>query len=439
MNGRLPGPNSGRAIVNRRRAKLPPLSCSPHMGSAGRLTLTREDAVARDDADPLASFRERFVVADPSLVYLDGNSLGRLPRATVDRLRRVVADEWGKRLIRAWDDDWLELPGRAGNLVGGLLGAAAGHVVVADSTTVCLFKLAAAALDRDPGRTEIVVARDEFPTDRYVLEGLAAARGLELHWLDGDPVEGPSPDRVAALLGPRTALVVLSHVNYRSAAVTPLEEITALVHGAGALVLWDISHAAGALPVALDAAGVDLAVGCTYKYLNGGPGSPAFLYVRGALQVDLRQPIWGWFGRREQFLMEQGYLPEAGIRGWLSGTPSVLGLCAVEEGARLVAEAGVDAAHAKARELTGYAVELFDGRLAALGFELGSPRDAGRRGAHVSVRRADAAALCDALAEAGVITDFRMPDAIRLGCSPLTTSYADVWDGIDALVALTLP
>ena len=293
------------------------------------------------------------MVADPSLVYLDGTSLGRLPRATRDRLESVVSEQWGGRLIRGWYEEWLELPVRVGDLVGALIGAGPGQVVVADSTTVCLFKLASAALDLDPTRTEVVVQRDEFPTDRYVLESLAASRGLELRWLEGDPVEGPSSGDVGALLGDRTALVVLSHVNYRSAAIAPLEEITSLVHDAGALVLWDLCHSAGVLPVGLDAAGVDLAVGCTYKYLNGGPGAPAFLYVADRLQPRLTQPIWGWFGRRDQFLMEQGFEPAEGISSWLSGTPGVLGLAAVEEGAQLTAEAGLPAIRRKAADAHG--------------------------------------------------------------------------------------
>jgi kynureninase len=392
--------------------------------------MTRDDALARDRADPLASFRERFMLRDRELVYLDGNSLGRLPLATLERLRQVVAEEWGERLIRGWWERWLELPVRVGDLIGELIGAAAGQVVVADSTTVCLYKLASAALDRDPGRTEIVVARNEFPTDRYVLESLAGSRGLELRWLDADPV---AAEDVAAFVGPRTALVVLSHVNYRSAAIAPLERITSLVHDAGALVLWDLCHSAGVLPVGLDAAGADLAVGCTYKYLNAGPGAPAFLYVRRGLQEELRQPVWGWFGRRDQFLMEQSFDPADGIVAWLSGTPNVLGLSAVEEGARLAAEATIPAIAAKAAALTEYAIELHDERLAPLGFTVGSPRDPGRRGGHVSVRRHDASDLCEALAAAGVITDFRMPDTIRLGCSPLTTSYAELWTGVERL------
>jgi kynureninase len=404
--------------------------------AAGHTSLGRDGALELDRADPLAAYRDRFVIPDPTLVYLDGNSLGRLPRATRARLAKVVDEQWGGRLIRAWYEEWLELPTRVGELVGSLVGAAPRQVVVADSTTVCLFKLASAALDLDSARTEIVVQRSEFPTDRYVLEGLAAARGLELRWLDGDPVLGPTTDDVAALVGGRTALVVLSHVNYRSAAVAPLEPVTQAVHDAGGLVLWDLCHSAGVLPIGLDAAGVDLAVGCTYKYLNGGPGAPAFLYVAERLQRRLRQPVWGWFGRRDQFLMEQGYEPAAGISSWLSGTPGVLALAAVEEGARLTAEAGVEEIRQKARALTEYAISLHDERLESLGFTLGSPRDPERRGSHVSVCRADASELCAALADSGVLADFRMPDTIRLGCSPLTTSYADVWDGVDRLCTL---
>jgi kynureninase len=394
--------------------------------------VTLDEARALDEADPLRPFRERFVVRDTELVYLDGNSLGRLPRATVDRLGHVVEHEWGERLIRGWWERWLEEPTRVGDLIGELVGAAPGQVVVADSTTVCLYKLAAAALALHAGRTEVVIDRSEFPTDRYVLEGLAS----DLRWLDSDPVEGVTADDVASLVGPRTALVVLSHVNYRSAAIAPLEEITRLVHDAGALVLWDLCHGAGVLPVGLDAAGADLAVGCTYKYLNAGPGAPAFLYVARELQATLRQPVWGWFGRRDQFLMEQGFEPADGISAWLSGTPNVLGLCAVEEGARLTAEATIPAIAAKARALTEYAIELHDELLAPLGFTVGSPRDPARRGGHVSVRRHDARELCDALAAARVITDFRMPDTIRLGCSPLTTSFADLWMGVERLRCL---
>ncbi len=394
-----------------------------------------EHADALDAADPLASFRARFAPGDPSLVYLDGNSLGRLPLATIDRLREVVTREWGEELIRGWSH-WMDLPRRAGDAIGALLGARPGEVLVSDSTTVNFYKLATAALDARPGRRTIVTDRDNFPTDRYVLEGLAAARGLSIVWLDGDPVEGPTPADVARVVGEDTALVTLTHVNYRSAAIADLPAITAVAHRAGALTLWDLSHSAGSVPVELEASGADLAVGCTYKYLNGGPGAPAYLYVREALQGALRSPIWGWLGRRDPFAMEQGYEPAAGIGGWLAGTPGVLAIAAVEEGVRLVAEAGIERIRAKGMALTAYAIALHDAWLAPLGCRLGSPRDAARRGSHVSIRHPEAARLCERLLAGGVVPDFRGPDSIRFGMSPLTTSFGDVYRGLERLRGL---
>jgi kynureninase len=391
-----------------------------------------ERAEELDAADPLASFRDRFVVAEPGLVYLDGNSLGRLPRATVERLRRVVEDEWGRELIRGWDH-WLDLPQRVGDRIAPLLGAQSGEVLVADSTTVNFQRLATAALDARPERRAVVTDRANFPTDRYVLENLAAQRGLELRWLDPDPVEGVQPTDVEAVLDDDVALVSFSHVNYRSAAVAELPVITALAHDAGALVAWDLSHAAGALEIGLTEAGVDLAVGCTYKFLHGGPGAPAFQYVRRDLQPELRNPIAGWFARREQFEMGQGFEAADGMTGWLAGTPGVLALAAVDEGVTLVAEAGIPEIRAKSVALSEYAVALHDAWLAQLGFSLGSPRDAARRGSHVAVRHSDARRLSDGLVARGVVPDFRAPDSIRLGLSPLTTSFADVRTGILAL------
>jgi kynureninase len=395
-----------------------------------------EHAAALDAADPLASFRARFAPGDPALVYLDGNSLGRLPLSTIERLREVVTREWGSELIRGWSH-WMDLPRRVGDRIAeGVLGARAGEVIVSDSTTVNFYKLAAAALAARPGRRTIVTDRDNFPTDRYVLEGLAAARGLSIRWLDADPVAGPTPADVARVLDGDTALVTLTHVNYRSAAIADLPAITALAHEAGALALWDLSHSAGAVPVDLEASGADLAVGCTYKYLNGGPGAPAYLYVREALQGELRSPIWGWLGRRDPFAMEQGYEPAPGMGGWLAGTPAVLALAAVEEGVALVAEAGIERLRAKGIALTSYAIELHDAWLAPLGFRLGSPRDAVRRGSHVSICHPEAARLCERLLAGGVVPDFRGPDSIRFGMSALTTSFADVYCGIDRLRGL---
>ncbi|HWF34535.1 MAG TPA: kynureninase [Solirubrobacteraceae bacterium] len=395
----------------------------------------REHAAELDAGDPLRAFRDRFVFATGAdSIYLDGNSLGRLPRATVSRLERVVGTEWGAGLIGSWFEGWMDLPVAVGDRIGSVaLGAEPGQAVVGDSTTVCLYKLAAAALDARPGRTEILTDVDNFPTDRYVLEGLARARGLELRWLRGDPAAGPTAEEVAAHVGSRTALVSFSHVSYRSAHIAPMAEINALAHAAGALTLWDLSHSAGAVPVALDDDGADLAVGCTYKYLYGGPGAPAYMYVARALQDTLRQPIWGWLGRRDPFEMEPGYQPAGGIGGWLSGTPPVLALAAVEEGAQLVGEAGMGAIRDKGIALTELAIALADERLATLGVRVASPRDPARRGAHIALAHPDARALCAELAGRGVIVDFRAPDVIRLGLSPLTTRFVDVWDGIEVL------
>ncbi len=398
----------------------------------------RQAAIEHDRADPLRAFRDRFIFADDSVIYLDGNSLGRVPAQTPASLDELVRTGWGTRLIRGWSEGWMELPQRIGDRLGqSLLGAGAGQMVVADSTTVCFYKLACAALAACPDRTEIVTDRDNFPTDRYVLEGLAAERGLTIRWIEADPRTGPDPEHVAELIGPNTALVSLSHVAYRSAFVLDMHEITRLAHASGALVLWDLCHSAGAMPIELDRDDVDLAVGCTYKYLNGGPGAPAFLYVRKEHQDRLRQPIWGWLGAREPFEMAQGYDPAAGIASMLSGTPPVLALTAVGVGADLVIEAGIGAIREKATALTEFAIAFADDRLAPLGIGVGSPRDAARRGAHVALVHPQARRLCQLLIDDGVIVDYRPPDAIRLGLSPLTTSFTEVWDGLDRLRELT--
>lgn len=397
----------------------------------------RELAVELDAQDPLASFRDRFADDDPGLVYFDGNSLGRLPRATQDRLGAVVAREWGERLIRSWEERWLSLPTDIGDRLGRVaLGADAGQVVVADSTTVCLYKLLNAALDARPARDEIVVEVNDFPTDRYLVDGVAERRGLTVRRIAADPVTGPAPDDVAAVVGPRTALVLLSHVSYRSSAIADMAAINDVAHRAGALTLWDLSHSAGSVPVALDASGSDLAAGCSYKYLNGGPGAPAFLYVRRDLQASLRQPIQGWLGHRDPFAMAAGYAPAEGIRSMVSGTPPILGLTGVDVGVRLLEEAGIAAVRAKGMALTGYAIDCYDAGLVPLGFELASPRDTAVRGAHISLRHPDARRLSAELIERQVIPDFRAPDLIRIGLSPLTTRFTDVWDGLEVLRSL---
>jgi kynureninase len=401
------------------------------MGGSERST--RRSAAYHDAADPLSGFRERFVM-DPDVVYLDGNSLGCLPRATLGRLESVLSREWGVRGIRAWNEGWLDLPLGVGDLIGeAVLGAAPGQVAAGDSTTVCFYKLASAALDARADRREILTDADNFPTDRYVLAGLAEARGLEVVWLSGGGCDGPSVDAVASAASERTALVTFSHVSYRSASVADMAGIGAAAREAGALTLWDLSHSAGSVPLALDADRAQLAVGCTYKYLNGGPGAPAYMYACRDLQEELHQPIWGWLGHSDPFGMEPGFAPAQDMRRFLSGTPPVLGLAAVEEGVRVVQEAGMEAIRAKAIALTELAIALTDAVLAPLGVRVASPRDSARRGAHVAVSHPDAAALCEALIERGVIVDFRGPDVIRLGLSPLTTRFVDVWDGIEAL------
>jgi kynureninase len=396
-------------------------------------TLTREHALERDRADPLGGFRDRFEIGDDALIYVDGNSLGRLSADARAALEATVAD-WGTRLVAGWGD-WLDWPATVGDLLGeAALGAAPGQVAACDSTTVNLYKLAGAALAARPGA--VVADAGDFPTDRYVLEGLAAANGRELRMLDCDPVEGPKAGEVAAAAR-GAALVVLSHVNYRSGALADMAAITEAARGAGALMLWDVCHSAGAVEVALDACAADLAVGCTYKYLNGGPGAPAFLYVAHRHQGALRSPVQGWFSQADQFAMGPRYRPVEGIGRFLAGTPPILGLAAVRAGAAMLAEAGIAAAAAKASALTAFAIDLCDARLAPLGFGIGTPRDPRRRGGHVALRHADAWRICRALVEhAGVRPDFRGPDTIRFGLSPLYTRYADVWDAVDRLAGV---
>jgi kynureninase len=386
-----------------------------------------------DRADPLAGFRDRFVRTDPDLVYLDGNSLGRLPVAAVARLRAAVEREWGGELIRGWDH-WMDL-GRecAALLAGPVLDAAPDELALSDSTSVNLYKLAVAALDARPDRRVVVVDRDNFPTDQYILQQLATDRGLVLRALDTDPDGGLDPGELAAALGPDVALVVLSHVAYRSGALADMAAVTGLVHGCGALVLWDLCHSVGAVPVPLRAAGVDLAVGCTYKYLNAGPGAPAFLYVRSDLRFALRQPIAGWFGQADQFEMGADYRPVETVDRFLVGTPPVLALYGVLDGARVAAEAGIAPVRAKGMALTAYAVELADDWLAGYGFRLASPRDPARRGAHVTLHHPHAWQICQAWKDAGVIPDFRTPERLRIGLAPLYTSFAEVREGFARL------
>lgn len=389
-----------------------------------------------DAADPLRSYRDRFLLDADLVAYLDGNSLGRLPVATADRLDAFFRREWGGRLIRGWEEAWVDLPVTVGDELGAaLLGAAAGQTVIADSTSVNLYKLLHAAAGVRPDRDEIVIDATNFPTDRYLVESVAAARGMTVVWVEPDLVDNVTVDVLTAAVGERTAVVVLSHVDYRSGTLLDLAALTATVHAAGAVVIWDLCHSAGVVPIDLDADAVDFAVGCTYKYVNAGPGAPAFLYVAQRHLADAVQPIAGWWSAADLFAMAGTYEPSPTIRRMLSGTPSVPGIVAVQEGVRLIAEAGVDAIRAKSEALTTYLVELLD----EAGLEIVTPRDVALRGSHVAVRHPDAREVTQRLVQRGVVPDFREPDLIRLGLSPLTTSFAEVAAATRILAEVVAP
>jgi kynureninase len=386
-----------------------------------------------DAADPLARFRREFVVKDPRLIYLDGNSLGRLPRQAGPRLRQAIEREWGGRLIRGWGEGWFTASQRIGGKLAALVGARPDDVIVSDSTSVNLFKLVVAALRARPGRRTVVTDEANFPTDLYVLQGAIEllGQGHRLVVVKSEDGLTVSEDALARAIDRDTALVTLSHTAYRSAFVHDLGAVTALAHRAGALALWDLSHSIGAMPVGLAGAEADLAVGCTYKYVNGGPGAPAFLYVRADLQESLGNPIWGWFGRRDQFDMAPDYSPAPGMLRFLVGTPPILSLLAVEPGVDLLLEAGMDRVRAKSVAQTEYLVKLWDRELRPLGFALNSPRDPARRGSHISLGHPEALRIDRTLIdEMAVLPDFRYPDNLRLGIAPLYTSFADLHEAV---------
>ena len=396
----------------------------------------RTRAAALDAEDPLVSFRDRFLPGDDVVAYFDGNSLGRPPRATAERLASFVTEDWGGRLIRGWEEGWVDLPVTVGDEVGAtVLGAASGQTVIADSTSVNLFKALHAAGDLRPDRDEIVVDTTNFPTDRYLVEGVARQRGMTVRWLEPDLVEHLSPDDVAQVVGERTAVVALSHVDYRSGTILDVAGITERVHAAGGLVVWDLCHSAGVLPIALDDDDVDFAVGCTYKYLDAGPGAPAFLYVAARHLADVAQPITGWFSAADLFAMAGTYTPAPDIRRMLSGTPNVMGILAVQEGVRLVGEAGIDAIRTKSVALTDFLLELLD----HIDVAVLSPRDSARRGSHVTIQVPDAADVAKRLSDRGVIPDVRSPDLLRFGLSPLSTSFTEVHEGWSVIADVLAP
>ncbi|MET0303750.1 MAG: aminotransferase class V-fold PLP-dependent enzyme [Microbacteriaceae bacterium] len=389
-----------------------------------------------DERDPLSWAASRFVDPGPDVlrVYLDGNSLGRPLRVSADRLGAFVRNQWGGRLIRGWDEQWMTAPTTLGDRLGQVvLGAAPGQTIVADSTSVLLYKLARAAIDARPGREEIVVGRDDFPTDRFILEGIACETGRRIRWVDTAPDAGITPELLSEAVGEKTALVVVSHVAYRSGFLADAAALTRIAHDAGALLLLDTCHSAGAVAVELDAWGVDLAAGCTYKYLNGGPGSPAYAYVAERHHGELRQPIQGWMGAADPFAMTSPYSRADGIRAFLSGTPPILAMQPLSDMVELIAEVGIEAIRAKSLALGDLALDLVDRRLAPLGVTVSSPRDPDRRGSHVTIDHAAFRDMTASLWADGIIPDFRPPSGLRLGMSPLSTGFRELERGVEEI------
>ncbi|MCY4239208.1 MAG: kynureninase [Rhodospirillaceae bacterium] len=391
---------------------------------------TRNDCVARDNADPLARMREHFDVPD-DMIYLDGNSLGALPHATKDRLRQTIEDQWGLDLIKSWNKhDWYTMPLRCGQKLSKFIGAKPTEVVCADSTSVNLFKLLATALAARSDRKVIVSERSNFPTDLYIAQGLIGMLdcGHELRLIDSDA-------EIETAIQNDVAVVMLTHVDYRSGRVHDMKAITKKAHDAGALILWDLAHSAGALPVELNAADADLAVGCGYKYLNGGPGAPAFLYVAERLQEHVRSPLSGWMGHASPFDFDASYTPAKGIARNLCGTPPLLSMAALEASLDVMADVNILQIRNKSLELGNLFINLVESRCAAHGFRLISPRDE-TRGSQVSFAHPDSFPIMQALIDGHVVGDFRSPDILRFGFTPLYTRYVDVWDAVDVLAGI---
>jgi len=390
-----------------------------------------------DANDPLQSFREQFVIADPDQCYLDGNSLGRLPKATVEAVQHMTLEQWGSELVTGWAH-WIDMAQRVGDSVGNtVLGAASGQVLATDTTSVNLYRLALAAIKDRPGRSTIVVDEANFPTDRYILQGIAADLGMQLVTI---PNESPdvaeferiTADLLAKYIDDDVALICLQVINYRSGARQDVPALTEVARKHGAYLLWDASHAAGALDLQFDTWGVDLAIGCTYKYCNSGPGSPAWMYIRSELQGQVTTPIDGWFGQRDQFAMGPQFERASGMRGFQIASPSIVGLTAVETSMSIIAQAGMEAVEAKAQAGTSFMVELFDDWLAPLGFDLETPRVPEHRGGHLSLTHCEADRISVAMRElANVIPDYRKPNTIRVAVSPLYNSYEELFTGLE--------
>jgi len=399
----------------------------------------REYALELDKNDPLAHFKSQFVISDPEMCYLDGNSLGRLPKATITAINDFMTKEWGPEVVTGWSH-WVDEAQPTGDLLGAAaLGAGPGQVLVCDTTSVNFYQLCLAAIHARPGRKTIITDAANFPTDRYILDGIAKQFGLKLVIIDNeDPAiakhERITTEVLAPYLNDDVAMVTLEVIQYRSGARTDLKSITDQVRAIGALVVWDASHAVGAIELNLDANGVDLCVGCTYKYGNSGPGSPAWLYVSKRVQSELQVPIQGWFAQDAQFEMGPVFERSQTIRGFQIASPSLMGIRCVQTAFSMIKEAGIDVIAHKAAVGTQMMIELYDAWLAPIGFELNTSRDAKERGGHISLVHPDAAQICVAMRTiSNVIPDYRTPNSIRLAISPLPTSYVEIWDGFERM------
>ena len=405
---------------------------------------TRQDALDLDAKDPLAKYRELFVFTDPDVCYLDGNSLGRLPKSTVETINKFLIEDWGTKIVDGWGE-WIDKAETTGDLIGrAALGAAAGQTLAMDTTSVNFYRLVRAAISARPGRKTIITDEANFPTDRYIMQGIAEELGLNLVVIPNDLQEHSTgetfsdelvtPEILKPYLSDDVALVTISVVAYRSGALHNIKELTDLVRASGALMVWDASHAVGAVDMQFDRDGVDLAVGCTYKYGNSGPGSPAWLYVSKRIQSELQMPIQGWFAQRNQFLMGSKFDQIEGMRGFQIASPSIIGLLCIDEGFGMIEDATIAQINAKASKGTGMMIELFDQWLVPLGFELVTPRDSKLRGGHISIYHPDAAQIARGLRDdMKVIPDYRAPNSIRLAISPLPTSYVEVFDGFERI------
>jgi len=393
-------------------------------------TLNRASIAARDVTDPLGHFRNDFQLPE-GVIYLDGNSLGALPKAVSTRVQQTIADEWGRGLVRSWNSaGWYEMPRRLGDKIGRLIGAQPGEVIVADSTSVNLFKVLAAAVKQNPSRRVILSEPDNFPTDLYMAQGVIDFLGSE-HTL-----KLASGAALYDAIDAQTAVVMVTHANYRTGALHDMAALTAQAHANGALIIWDLAHSAGALPIDLTGANVDFAIGCGYKYLNGGPGAPAFVYVPLRNQATFRQPLSGWMGHAQPFDFDPLYTPAEGIARYLCGTQPVLSMTALECAVDLILTADLTLIREKSVALTELFIALVEERCADHGLELVTPRQPDQRGSQICLRHPDAYPIMQALIAQGVIGDFRAPDILRFGFTPLYVGYADVWDAVDTLVAI---